>query len=291
MTPCYALEITTPKRFRLRGLWFGPRRAKNVIIFIHGLGGSVFSMRTVVAKLVNKNTAVLAFNNRGHDVISTLKHDKRKNLPPAGAAHERFVDCVDDIQGAVNFARRQKAKNVFLAGHSTGCQKSVYWAHKKNSRGVKGVILLAPVSDWAAELQLTGKRRLEAAAKIARSLVRRGKKHALLSTQKPLGIWIKTIDAQRFLSLYSPDSVEEVFSYTQPKKDPRALKSIAKPVLVLWPEKDEFSAKESLKDIKGWFEKYLRRGRVVVVPRVGHGFKGGEAKVVREIRRFVEAHS
>lgn len=283
MTPCSVVEIPTRKGFRLRGLWFGPKRPKNTLVFVHGLGGSVFSMQSVVSKLADKHTAVLAFNNRGHDVVSTLKHDKRKNLPAAGSAHEVFTECVDDIQGAINIARKQGCKNIFLAGHSTGCQKSMYWAHKKQGRGIKGIILLAPVSDLAAETKRTGAKKIARAAKAAQALMRRGKKHALL----PEGVWHEVLDAQRFLSLYSPEATEEIFSYMQPEKNSRILKSVRKPTLVLWAEKDEFGSSEPLKDITGWFSTNLHKGRIVIVSRVGHGFKKGEGKVVGEIRRFI----
>lgn len=288
MTPCHMVEITTPKQFRLRGLWLGPRRTKNAIIFLHGLGGSAFSMQPVIAKLAGKDTAVLAFSNRGAEKIIGIKRGigKQSKRKKAGSAHEVFTECVDDIQGAINFARRQGCKNIFLAGHSTGCQKSIYWAYKKHGRGIKGIVLLAPVSDFAAEMKLQGPKKIARATKAAQALVRRGKKHALL----PDGAWHEVLDAQRFLSLYSPDSVEEVFSYAQSKKNPQVLKSVGKPVLVLWAERDEFGGKEPLKKVRDWFEEHLRRGRVVVVPRVGHGFKGGEQKVAGEIRRFVEAN-
>lgn len=285
MLPCHVVLITTPKKFLLRGLWFGPRKPRRVIVFVHGLGGSAFSIHHVITRLLGERTAVLAFNNRGHDKISRLTRKGKKQAGKmllGGAAHEVFTDCVDDIQGAINFARRQGARDIFLAGHSTGCQKSVYWAYKKRGRGVKGIVLLAPVSDFAAEMKRQGKKRIARAASAARALVRRGKKHALLSE----GLWHETLDAQRFLSLYTPESVEEIFSYAQPHKIPRVLRSVRVPILVLWAGKDEFSDRPA-KKVTPWFEKHLQNGRVVVVPRAGHGFRGKEKVVAREIRRFI----
>ncbi len=202
-----------------------------------------------------------------------------------GAAHEIFAECVDDVQGAVNFARRQGVKKIFLIGHSTGCQKSVYWAHKKKGRGIAGIVLLAPVSDYAAACARHGRAKVARAALAARALVRHGKKYSLL----PEGIWHEVVDAQRFLSLYTPESVEEIFSYAQPKKNPRVLRSVQVPMLVLWPEKDEFAKRPA--EITAWLEKHIWKGRVVTVPRVKHNFRGGEKFVAATIRLWIQSVS
>ena len=293
MKACYAIEIITPKKILLRGLWFGPKRPKQVLVWVHGLGSSMFSMQTLATNFVDTKTAVLMFNNRGHDKISRLARANEKKIRKthlAGAAHEVFLDCVDDIQGAVNFAKRQGVKIIYLAGHSTGCQKAIYWASRNppaggGGRGVKGIILLAPISDWAAEMKRQGKRKIARTATVARSLVARGKRHQLL---RP-GLWHEVLDAQRFLSLYTPDSVEEIFSYGQPQKNPRVLKSVRIPILILWAGKDEFSDR-SPKKIMAWFGKHLKRGRAVIVPRVGHSFHGAERQVAHTIRRWMKKH-
>src|SRR3989338_10849106 len=138
MRECRVAEIVTPKRVLLNGLWFGAKRPNRVIIWVHGLGSSVFSKLGIVEKLVDKNTAVISFNNRGHDKVSRIARVGEKRIGKTilgGGAHEVFTDCVDDIQGAINFVRRAGVKNIYLAGHSTGCQKSIYWAGKKSGHG------------------------------------------------------------------------------------------------------------------------------------------------------------
>lgn len=284
MTPCHVVQFTTPKGYLLNGLWFGPKKPKRAIVWVHGLGSTMFSKLGIAEMLAKGDTAVLMFNNRGHDVISRLsRRGKKKTSILGGTAHEVFTDSLDDIQGAVNFARRQRGKQVFLAGHSTGCQKSVFWASKKKTTGVEGIILLAPVDDWSAERKLRGKKKLERAVAVARALVRAGKKSALL----PAGVWYEVLDAQRFLSLYTPDSVESMFCYTQSDKRPKILESVRLPILMLWAERDEFSSLPA-KKVQDWFAEHLKVGdKIAIIPRVGHGFKGGEKRVAGEIRRFI----
>ena len=284
MRACYTIEITTPKKFVLNGLWFGPRNPQRAIVWVHGLTSSAFSMSNVSRELVTKDTAVITFNNRGFGTINSIKRKvgRKSTHILGGAAHEIFAECADDIQGAINFARRQGAKKIYLIGHSTGCQKSVYWVSKRLSRCVKGIVLLAPISDYAAELHLTGKRKIMKAASAARALIRRGKKHELL----PASLWSTPIDAQRFLSLYTPESIEEIFSYAQPRKNPRTLKSARVPVLVVLAEKDEFADRPAHK-IAEWFENHIREGKVVIIPRAPHGFKEAERPVANTVQRWM----
>ncbi len=277
------VEILTPKRYVLNGLWLGPKKSKRVFIWVHGLGSSMFSKLAIAEKLVDRDSAVLMFNNRGHDKVASIKRTDGTYLK-AGAAHEVFTESVDDIQGAVNFAKRNGAKDVYLIGHSTGCQKSVYWAYKTKGKGVKGIILLAPVSDYEAERKLQGVAKIARATKVVRALITRGKKHELL----PPGLWHEDLDAQRFLSLYTPDSIEEIFSYGQFTKVPRILRSVRIPLLAFWAENDEFGLSIGRK-VSDWFNLHMENGDFLIVPKVKHSFSGAEKEIAETVREWVKA--
>ncbi|MSU73718.1 alpha/beta fold hydrolase [Candidatus Kaiserbacteria bacterium] len=284
MRPCHVIEITTPKKFVLNGLWFGPKKPKRVIIWIHGLGSSAFTKLYIVDKLVSKKTAVITFNNRGHDKVSSVSSTRNKRIR-GGAAHEVFADCVDDIQGAIRFAKRAGAQSVVLAGHSTGCQKSAYWAAKKG-KDVKGIILLAPMSDYAAEVKVSGKAKMSSALSTARRLVKAGRQHELIP--ESVWGWPLLADAQRFISLYSAKSAEEIFTYWDPKRVPKTLRRIRLPILILLAEKDEYADRPAV-EIAAWFKKYAKKSDSVrIVPKVKHSFEGGEKIVARAIGDFIK---
>jgi len=282
MTPAHVVEIATPKGVLLNGLWFGPKRVKRVVIWVHGLSSTVFSKHELTTLLTDSSTAILMFNNRGHDKVSRIQKTNGRRIR-GGAAHEVFTDCVDDIDGAVRFAKKQ-SKTVFLAGHSTGCQKAVYWTHRRKT-GVAGVILLAPVSDYAATVMLDGKAAMKKANSHARTLIHTGRKHELL----PENVWSWSLlaDAQRYVSLYSGSSAEEVFPYWDKKRKPKTLRSVKRPLLVLLAEKDEYADRPA-QELYDWFLSHIHEGEVVIIPKVEHSFKGGEKTVARYIGEFMK---
>jgi len=241
----------------------------------------MFSKKRIMTKLIDKESAVLAFNNRGSGTVSKVM--KGDTTIRGGSAHEVFTDCVDDIEGAVRCARAQRPKEIFLVGHSTGCQKAVYWARKRGTR-VRGIVLMAPVSDLSAARKLIGRRKIARALAYARTLLRKGERHTLLP-EKVWG-WDVLADAQRFVSLYGGQSAEEIFTYWDQKRQPRLLRSVRLPMLVLLAEKDEYADRHPV-EMAAWFATHIGpKSRVGIVRGATHGFRGKENEVARLIRRF-----
>lgn len=274
MRACNVVEIETPKGFRLNGLLFGPAHAHQVIIWIHGLGSSTFSRADLIDLLVDDTTAVLAFNNRGHDNVTRIVRVGARNKSKkvlAGAAHEFFTECVDDIDGAVAFAKSLGASRVYLAGHSTGCQKAVYWASKRQGGvGVSGIMLLGPLSDYVGMLKKHSAAKLAKIAAVARAMVKAGKEHELI----PRKNWDEEPDdAQRFLSLYTPDSIEQsIFSYFDEDRRSKLFRAVRVPILTLLAEKDEYADRAASK-IARWFEREGQASQQIsIIVGAGHSF-------------------
>lgn len=288
---CEVVYIITPKKFKLNGLWFGLTNPKRAIIFIHGLSGSAFSSLNILTKLVDENTSLLTFSNRGTAKISKLKKiDRRKKRGSSsflmGEAHETFTDCVDDIQGAVNLAREKGAEEIYLIGHSTGCQKSIYYLSQiKKQEGVRGVVLLCPLSDYADFVKSVEPSKVDILQNMANKLVKEGKSHELMS----LDFWPHMHDAQRFLSLYTPDSKEEIFCYSQEDKNPKTFQKVKIPILVVFAEKDEYLDRPIVKLIK-WFKEKSKSIKIdfSIIKEADHGFNNKEQLVSKEVSKFIE---
>ncbi len=289
MQPVHLASIETPKKFVLNGIWYGPKKAKRVVILVHGLGGNMLNSfaSQFASVLTNADTAVLSFNNRGHGLVSKAYKSSPKSKKgyvriTAGAVHEIFEDCVDDIDGAVRYARAHGGKEVYLAGHSTGCQKSIFWASKRKSAGVKGIILLAPISDYAGMRKAVGDKAINKALSAATKLVQAKKPHNLL----PPSVWPEMTDAQRFISLYSTKGNEEIFPYWDEARSPKALRSVQVPILTVLAENDEYADRPAA-DMQAWFIEHLYTGEVVIIPSVAHSFHGGEKQTAKAIGAFL----
>ncbi len=289
---CRVIQIETPRKFLLNGLLFGGEKPKHAIVFIHGLTASAFSNHKLVVPLANKDTVAITFSNRGSHKISKVKKiDRRKKKgytsQLVGEAHEVFADCVDDIQGAVNFVRGQGVREVYLVGHSTGCQKSVYYLSRRGKqKQIAGLVLLCPVSDYAAIRKFESPSTLNKVEKKARELVKVGRPHEFL----PLELWPHLHDAQRYLSLYTPESEEEIFSYAVPEKEPQTLQKIRTPTLVVYAGGEEYRDRP-IQKIAGWFKQNakMRDLTISVIDRAPHSFNKYEDRVVEQIRRWLKA--
>lgn len=270
------VDFVTPENVLLTGLHIGNKKSKTCYVIVHGLGGSMFSMRELAQFLVDSNSSVLLFNNRGHDIICRMKKiDKRKKKGTTsflgGAAHEVFTECTDDIEGAVQYAKSQGATNIVLVGHSTGSQKSVYYLSKRNNqKKVKTVVLLSPLSDFAGVISQLSVEDYKNLLKISEALVMQGTPHQLL----PTSIWPQLADAQRFLSLATPMSEEEIFSYYDPSKK-SIFSSISIPTLVVFGQEDEYRDRPISRIVK-WFDTHQKSDKYhsVIIKNGNHGFDG-----------------
>lgn len=280
------IKFLTPKKIELFGFYIGKKNPETIYIFIHGLGSSIFRKAELYQKLVGKNSAVFAFNNRGNEIISRFSQVKEKGKRKSktiGSAHEKFTDSLDDISGAVQWVKKLKPKKIILVGHSTGCQKSIYYLSKKPDKKVKAVVLLSPISDLAGVLNFSSKDQFMKAYKFAKKQVENKKGDELL----PLSIWPIYIDAQRFLSLYSQNSLEEIFCYSQESKKARILRKVEVPIYILLGDEDKYLDRPA-EHIADWFSKDLdsRRIKTEIIKGADHSFSGFEKLVVLKIKKY-----
>ncbi len=274
MNPLVSFE--TPKGYRLQGAWLGQPRAKIVYIFIHGLTGNLFSRSDIAAELAAApGTACLVFNNRGHGYVSPLRTGKRKAL--GGTAHEVFAECRDDIAGAVSYAKSRGARRIILVGHSTGCQKAVFYLARKPDAAVGGAVLLAPLSDYAGILKEKTPALYKKTLAGVRSLAKKDP-HALL----PDALSPVPMDAQRWLSLYTPESAEEIFTYASGRA-PKTLRKTRVPLIALFASDDQYADRPT-RELAAWFTR-ARPAKPIetfVVEAPDHGFTG-KARIVADI--------
>ena len=250
---------------RLLDGFYRPARKKNapLLVFVHGMGSNFYRSALKKAFLETApalGLAMLSFNNRGAE---------------RGTEDERFRTCLPDLDAAVAFARRQGHRKLVLVGHSTGCQKIVFWQAQRRAPAVAGLVLLAPADDYAVTQRDLGPR---FAAKVAWAQ----KKVAAGQGDAPVTGLYERFTAARFLSLADVRHAEaNVFRYAGKLTQFRRVKC---PVLAVFGTAEEFAAippadmlgilrrRTKSRDFGDW-----------LIPGANHSFKGGEAELARAV--------
>ena len=279
--PVSLVRLKTRDGVWLDGVVTEPRRRPRIaLVLVHGLG-SVFSSAPILTRELSTrlNAAAIGyfkFNTRGHDVVA------RGGRRMAGAAYERFVDCVEDIRTVLAFVGQCGYRRVVLAGHSTGANKVLYYASRPRDRRVVGIVLLGPVSDAAAEAKRLGWRELRRRVATAQRIARRDPQGLV---PRAWGYW----SARRYISLYRPGEVEDVFPYYRPGARWTALRAVRLPIAAIVGSRDEFLDRPA-RDVVTAFRQNATRARAFtgsVIPGARHGFQGRERVLADMIVRWI----
>lgn len=242
MIPVNLTRIKTRDGVSLEGIIVEPKRkSKTALVWIHGLGSRFYTSQMLIKQLsaqCQKNgIGYFKFNTRGHDQITL--YDKKL----IGAAFEKFEECMLDIRAMIQFAASLGYQHIILVGTSTGSNKVLYYTYKTGDPRIKALILAGSVSDASVGKKEYGAIKLARGISIARRMVAK-KSPALMSSE--FGFY----SPQRFLSLFSADSSENVFPYHNPKAQWKELKSIKIPVGVIFGSRDQYLGRPAKEVIK-----------------------------------------
>lgn len=229
---------------RLSGLLYAPREANSIIVWMHGLGGSIFeSDRTneLADAFAERRLAFFPFNNRGAGRY--------------GGSVEIIRDCVMDIDGALREVRRRGFRDITLAGHSTGANKVAVYNHYRPRNPAKRYVLLAGGDDTGGLYRRLGRRKFNA-----------------LLARKP-----RDARERALRDMARPDGQYNVFPFdaaTRGRRPFRFIREIRKPSLYIYGENDEFGF-----DAELLAENVGANAEIVVMRDADHGFHGCEREV------------
>jgi pimeloyl-ACP methyl ester carboxylesterase len=273
-------------RVRLCGFLTRPRRRSDrIVIYLHGLKGNFSksaSVRSLSKTLNREGFNFLSIEQRGSYLVNHFwKGAKGKSLL-AGGAFEKFEDCRHDIEGSVRLARRMGMKRIYLAGHSTGCQKAAYYLSKHPNRMVKGLMLSAPADDYNSDMKEMG-RNFGAAVAFARRQSKKDR-NALMPERYGAGF----TSVSRFLSYCDLRNVESrIFNYNLDKLD--VFRRVKVPVLALFGTREQYAlkpVKEYMKILAGNYRGVSFRG--VLIKGANHGFRGKEDALANETVHWLD---
>ncbi len=277
----------------LYGLLALPERArkKAAVIHVHGMGSSFYSamgVEDLSRAVTGIGLGFFSVQTRGSNVVESfgrVRGNKRTGLL-AGTALERFEDCVYDIEGAVRFLASKGYRSIILSGHSTGCQKVLYYYSKRKSRKIKGLVLLAPSDDYNVGRVSLGKK-FGVAVSEAKKASKRDRRGTMIWASKYVPPWMM-LSAQRFLSTADPRRPESrILDYTERRM--RYIAGISVPALAVFGTEDMYMEAAGLPADKA--AKILRnnseRIETFVIKGADHGFHGKRMKLAKTVVEWV----
>ena len=246
------IHIKTEDGLVLPGLLYEAPRSKKVAIHLHGNGStSVFyydDQRDEQVRALNKKgISFLLFNNRGANYIKKLDVIKRgkKDRKRFGMAYEKIKDCIKDIDGAIRYLEKLGYRKFYLIGESTGANKICVYHYYKPKNKVSKYILLGGGDDTGICYNILGKEKFSKLLKKSKEKIKKGKGEEIITELLPKLIFAYI----GFYDAANPDGDYNVFPFLETMKSLklskkrlfRHFKSIDKPTLVVYGEKDEYA--------------------------------------------------
>jgi len=276
--------ITFPTKDSLKTCGFlMDASGKDVLIFIHGMGGHFYKDGFMhgAQELISQGISFFSFNTRGAEIVKDFK-DLDGMHHTLGTAFENFEKSTEDISASLDLLEDIGYSRFHLLGHSTGCQKILYYIHITGDSRIKSLIHLSPAEDYEIWKNLLGDD-FEHFVDIAREMVERGEGDKLM-----IPLYEKTGDlwsARRFLSFASRETPEgRAFNYASLDM----FSSVTLPTAVFFGDADpylihppEYYA-EKLKSAYGG-----EMIEVHIIENGDHSFHGLEEEIFHRIVDFI----
>lgn len=283
------VQIKTTDGLTLPGLFYEADKSKKAAIFLHGNGStSVFysdDLREKQAKALNsKGISYLLFNNRGAHYIKKLVNKR------LGMAYEKIKDCINDIDGAIKFLENRGYQEFYLIGESTGANKICVYHYYKPHNKVSKYILLGGGDDTEIYYNQLGEKRFHKLLKEATDKIREKKGEEIICELLP----DKIFSYIGFYDIANPDGDYNVFPFLEVmrniklSKKPlfRHFKSIDKPTLVVYGEKDEY-AWDDVPGIVKILKKQKPEFKYVIIKDADHSFTEHQKELSKIITEWL----
>jgi pimeloyl-ACP methyl ester carboxylesterase len=291
-------EIVTSDQIIHQGIYFAPAfvplsgtgKAKIALLWVHGLTSTFYAHGSLLESFANsaekEGWGLAAFNNRGHDVILSLKkldptQPKGYARVSGGSAYEDFSQSIFDIQAGVDFLKEKGFTKIILIGHSTGANKVCYYAGKKRDPAVVGLVLASAVSDRLDPS--LNKKEFAQRLKKMQKFVRQGKGDMLIEDMHMFPATPK-----RFVSSFQPHSLEDQFDYGDPHPKLAYFAKISVPTLTIWGALDEYLDRPA-QEVATVFSHLAHSPHTnIILPNLNHGFGENEKLFVSSVSDWVK---
>lgn len=269
----------------LPGILYCPEKPTNrIVIHVHGLSGNFYENRfidTLAKVYTEKGYSFLTFNNRGKDYISELLKGEDDIL--GGACYELFEDCLLDLEGVVSWVKERNYKEIFLEGHSYGCNKVIYYYHKKSEECIKKIILLAPC-DIPREIEIGLGEQYEKCKEESKKLVEANRGEKLIDF--PIFANGK-ISAKTFYSDFYDERENDLFCYRDKNRKNELLESISIPILIVFGDQDECVLTQPKEKIISYFTNRCQSCKIEIIENADHSYQAKEHELGKKIQQNI----
>lgn len=170
------VNFANGRNLELIGMLFESETAykNSIVVHVHGNYGNFYNNKFiwVMSKMyVNHEISFLSFNLSSHDGLAEGYRDGELDYIGGGVAD--YNESILDIHAAITYVRRLGYKEIYLQGHSLGCDKIIEYILINEASDIK-VILLSPVDSYAVQkrwLELHRKEKVETQIKRLSSIL------------------------------------------------------------------------------------------------------------------------
>ncbi len=141
------ITFQNPRGFHNDGIVFGDDTCDTTIVHVHGSLGNFYQnkfLRLMGKRYKGMGIRLLSFNLSAHDGLAE-GYFKADDFEYTGGSITEFGTCLDDIEGAVAFAK-SFGNRLILQGHSMGCDRVLHYLLERG--GSHDFILLSPCDSY-----------------------------------------------------------------------------------------------------------------------------------------------
>lgn len=272
------VRFTASDKIKLEGVLLGSNK-KTCLIYVHGMNGNFYKNSIPFELSKQKNFSIFSINTRGHDLLSTVRTKTGKNGILAGTGAEIFEDSAKDIKGAVNAVKKLGYKDIFLGGHSTGCQKITHYIYKTKDKRVRGIVLFAPADDYSIKKLELGKNFNTFQENIKKLLKNKNKINNPIEEQ---GFFTPN----RLKSAYTKNGKESMIYYYDGEL--KEFSSIRIPILAIFGSKEQFSDRNVLEYMKILKTKTKSKNFTYsIIKNANHSFYDYERELLKVVNNWI----
>lgn len=276
----------------LKGIIYKTQKeTSKILISIHGMATNCIKHRDekIAEKLNEINVDLLAFNNRGHDIVNYIKKENDDKEELSGTAYEEITECYEDILGAIKYAIQNNYNEIYLMGHSLGSTKTIYAYNKmiKENKDItekiKGIILLSLV-DIPTAIQIYLQDNFAPMVTYAKNMKKEGMENQLM----PEKSFIHPISVKTFLRYAIENENIDFAKFSDKTYNFKEINNIKIPLFMRWGNDKELiiqRADELCKELKAKINN--SELDIGYIDGADHSYNGKEEILANEIKEFI----